>query len=162
LFLYSHRFHDHTRGNWTAGEVAGIDGDNALFCIPAQLTIPILVRWMLVLEDSDEDRLYFGKGLPREWVVSGKETKIEGAPTRWGRVNFSLIAKTLDQVAATLDLAQAGSPKEIQIKIRIPKSRSLQTAKVNGRAATISGANKDTVVVLTAGTNHFDVMAQVI
>src|SRR5204863_5815458 len=36
LFLYSHRHHDHTRGSWTAGEVAGIDGDNALFCIPAQ------------------------------------------------------------------------------------------------------------------------------
>ncbi len=34
LFLYSHRFHDHTRGSWTAGEVSGIDGDTATFCIP--------------------------------------------------------------------------------------------------------------------------------
>jgi hypothetical protein len=39
---------------------------------------------MLVLEDSDEERLYFAKGLPREWVASGKEIKIERAPTRWG------------------------------------------------------------------------------
>lgn len=62
LFLYSHRYHDHTRGSWVAGEISGIDGDSALFCIPAQLTIPPLVRWMLVLEDSDEDRLYFAKG----------------------------------------------------------------------------------------------------
>ena len=92
LFLYSHRYHDHTRGSWTAGEVAGIDGDNALFCIPAQLTIPLLVRWMLVLEDSDEDKLYLAKGLPRDWVISGKEIKIERAPTRWGRVSMTMAA----------------------------------------------------------------------
>ena len=40
LFLYAHRYHDHTRGSWTAGEVSGIAGDDALFCIPAQQTIP--------------------------------------------------------------------------------------------------------------------------
>lgn len=66
LFLYSHRYHDHTRGSWTAGEVSGITGGTALFCIPAQQTIPLLVRWMLVLEDSDEERLYFAKGVPRD------------------------------------------------------------------------------------------------
>ena len=27
LFLYSHRYHVHTRGSWTAGEVTGITGD---------------------------------------------------------------------------------------------------------------------------------------
>jgi hypothetical protein len=47
LFLYSHRYHDHTRGSWTAGEVAGMNGGTATFCIPAQQTIPLLVRWML-------------------------------------------------------------------------------------------------------------------
>ncbi len=62
LFCYSHRYHDHTPGSWTAGEVAGITGGTATFCIPAQQTIPLLVRWMLVLEDSDEDRLYLGAG----------------------------------------------------------------------------------------------------
>ncbi|HEY7352540.1 MAG TPA: hypothetical protein VH596_07200 [Terriglobales bacterium] len=35
----------------------------------------LLVRWMLVLEDSDKDRLYFGKELPREWVTSGKRSE---------------------------------------------------------------------------------------
>jgi hypothetical protein len=29
---------------------------------PAQLTIPMLVRGMPVLEDSDDERLYLGKG----------------------------------------------------------------------------------------------------
>src|SRR5260370_28690610 len=121
LFVYSHRYHDHTRGSWTAGEVAGIDGDNALFCIPAQLTIPLLVRWMLVLEDSDEDRLYFGKGLPREWVGSGKEIRIDQAPTRWGRVNFSLLTNPdAKRVVAKVELARPGEPKELYGKLRLP------------------------------------------
>src|SRR5947199_2580851 len=103
LFLYAHRYHDHTRGSWTAGEVAGINGGGATFCIPAQQTIPCVVRWMLVIEDSDEDRLYFGKGLPRDWVGSGKTVKIDQAPTRWGRVNFSLAAKpSTKSVVATV------------------------------------------------------------
>jgi hypothetical protein len=33
LFLYAHRYHAHTRGSWTAGEVTGITGDSALYCV---------------------------------------------------------------------------------------------------------------------------------
>jgi hypothetical protein len=62
LFLYSHRYHAHTRGSWTAGEVTGITGASAPYCVPAQQTIPLLVCWMLVLEDSDEDRLHLAGG----------------------------------------------------------------------------------------------------
>src|SRR5262249_15524681 len=69
LFLYSHRYHDHTPGSWVAGEVSGITGGTAIFCVPAQQTIPLLVRWMLALEDSDEERLYLAKGLPRTWLA---------------------------------------------------------------------------------------------
>src|SRR5205823_7446780 len=129
LFLYAHRYHDHTRGSWTAGEVAGINGGTATFCIPAQQTIPLLVRWMLVLEDSDEDRLYFGKGLPRDWVASGKEIKIDQAPTRWGRVDFTTrAAPEKKHVVAHVALAQAASPGEIQVKFRVPSNYALTSA----------------------------------
>jgi len=161
LFLYSHRYHDHTRGSWTAGEVAGIDGDNALFCIPAQLTIPILVRWMLVLEDSDEDRLYFGKGLPRDWVISGKATKIEGAPTRWGKVSLKMAAdSSVKSVKASVDLERPGSPKEIQVKLRLPKQNTLRKAIVNGRPATIGGVHNDSVVIQTGNEKRFQIVAE--
>ncbi|HEX6802962.1 MAG TPA: Tat pathway signal protein [Terriglobales bacterium] len=161
LFLYSHRYHDHTRGSWVAGEVAGIDGDNALFCIPAQLTIPPLVRWMLVLEDSDDDRLYFGKGLPREWVASGKEIRIGQAPTRWGRVNFAMQADPAKQnVRGIVSLAREGAPKEIQVKFRVPKKNVLRAATVNGQPAKFTGVHGDTVVVSTDGRKQFEVVAR--
>ena len=159
LFLYSHRYHDHTRGSWVAGEVAGIDGDNALFCIPAQLTIPLLVRWMLVLEDSDEDRLYFAKGLPRDWVGSGKQIRIDGAPTRWGKVSLKM-ASSANAVHATMELERAGEPQEIQLKIRLPKSNTASQVTVNGRSASLGGADSDTVIISTAHEKKFEVTAR--
>ena len=159
LFLYAHRYHDHTRGSWTAGEVAGINGGTATFCIPAQQTIPLLVRWMLVLEDSDEDRLYFGKGLPRDWVASGKEIKIDQAPTRWGRVNFSLLTN-LDakRLFAKVELSRPGEPKELHVKLRLPSQSTLQSVTVNSRPGTIGGPHNDTVIIKTGTEKVFEVV----
>ncbi|HKS80480.1 MAG TPA: hypothetical protein VJR23_03165 [Candidatus Acidoferrales bacterium] len=160
LFLYSHRYHDHTRGSWTAGEVTGITGEDALFCIPAQQTIPLLVRWMLVLEDSDEDRLYFAKGVPRDWVVSGKEITIEKAPTRWGRVSLKMKANPEEKtISATIELARAGAPKEVQLKLRAPKSMKLQSATVNGKEAKIGGTQDDVVLIAPGAEKRFEVVA---
>jgi hypothetical protein len=160
LFLYSHRYHAHTRGSWVAGEVSGIDGDNALFCIPAQLTIPPLVRWMIVLEDSDEDRLYFAKGLPREWVASGEEISITGAPTRWGRVNMKMRTDhSAKNVRAQIQLVRLGLPKEIQVKFRLPKMHQLQMVAVNGRPTQIAGIHGDTVIASTGNAAYFEIVA---
>lgn len=153
LFLYAHRFHDHTPGSWTAGEVSGITGGTAIFCIPAQQTIPMLVRWMLVLEDSDEDRLYLGKGLPREWIAGGQENRIEQAPTRWGRVNFRIAGEK-----ATVELAAAKAPpKELHVKFRGLQPREIL---VNGKPATIGGAHRDTAIFPTSGQRHFELIAR--
>ncbi len=159
LFLYSHRFHDHTRGSWTAGEVAGITGDTALFCIPAQQTIPLLVRWMLVLEDSDEDRLYLGKGLPRDWVVSGKEIRIHQAPTRWGRVNYQMQAVSANRLVAIVGLPEKNSLKELHVKFRLPEAHKLRTITANGIGLELSGSHKDTVVINAAEDHHFEIVA---
>jgi major membrane immunogen (membrane-anchored lipoprotein) len=159
LFLYAHRYHDHSRGSWTAGEVSGITGDTALFCIPAQQTIPLLVRWMLVMEDSDADRLYLGKGLPREWVVSGKEIRVEQAPTRWGRVGFRMIAAG-NRVTATVELPKQGGPKQLEVKFRLPKKNTLKSVTVNGKAARVGGVHKDSAWIATGMESKFEVVAE--
>jgi hypothetical protein len=160
LFLYSHRFHDHTRGSWTAGEVAGITGGTALFCIPAQLTIPLLVRWMLVFEDSDADRLYLGKALPREWVGSGHEIAINTAPTRWGHVDYRLTAKGPSQLLATVILqGSKAAPAELHVKFRLPLDKSIQSITANGKSVDLTGSPRDTAAIKTNGAKHFEVVA---
>jgi hypothetical protein len=148
LFLYAHRYHDHTPGSWTAGEVAGINGGTAIFCIPAQQAIPLMMRWMLALEDSDEDRLYLGKGIPRDWIAAGKPIEIRQAPTRWGRVNFAVKGAT-----ATVELARAGAPKELHVSLRTRDG--LKSVKVNGKPATVQ---QDTVVIETGGERRFEIV----
>ncbi|MFI5073375.1 MAG: Tat pathway signal protein, partial [Terriglobales bacterium] len=159
LFLYSHRYHDHTRGSWVAGEVSGIDGDIATFCIPAHHTIPLMVRWMLVLEDSDEDILYLAKGVPRDWVDSGKEIRIDQAPTRWGRVSLKMKANSpAKTVTANVELAQSGSPKQIQVKLRLPVQSVLRDTTVNGNRASLAGRHKDTVIIHTGNEKQFEIV----
>lgn len=162
LFLYAHRYHVHTRGSWTAGEVTGITGDSGTYCVPAQHTIPLLVRWMLVLEDSDEDRLYLAKGVPREWVGSGKTIGISQAPTRWGRVTFSLSAdRQAKTVSGNVELNGDRIPKEIYFKLRTPTQMQLTDVKVNGQPASLQGLHKDTVFVNTKNERKFEVTGRI-
>jgi hypothetical protein len=161
LFLYSHRYHAHTRGSWTAGEVTGITGDSGTYCVPAQQTIPLLVRWMLVLDDSDEDRLYLAKGVPREWVVSGKEIRIEQAPTRWGKVGFSLVTKpSAKSLVGYVELSGARIPREVHFKLRLPAPTMLQNVTVNGQPTTLGGDHKDTLIIATNNGKRFEVVGQ--
>ena len=162
LFLYAHRYHDHSRGSWTAGEVSGITGDDALFCIPAQQTIPLLVRWMLVFEDSDEDTLYFGRAIPRVWIASGKPISIERAPTRWGPVDYKLMTRD-NQLVATIQMPGIRElPKKLQVSFRLPEGKKLGRVTANGSAVSISGRHQDAAIVMTDGRRTFEVVANVL
>ena len=159
LFCYGHRYHDHSPGSWTAGEVAGLGPGKPTFCIPAQQTIPCVVRWMLVIEDHDEDRLYLAKGVPRAWVASGKPIGIDQAPTRWGRVNLNLQNRPQSKsVVTNVELGSAAAPKELYVKLRMPLANAVKTATVNGRPATIGGVHRDTVIIQTGHERRFEVV----
>jgi len=159
LFLYAHRYHAHTRGSWTAGEVTGITGDSGTYCVPAQQTVPLLVRWMLVLEDSDEDILYLARGVPRKWVASGKLIRIEGAPTRWGRVNFSLVLNSeRKSVIGHAECTGMTAPKQLHFKLRLPARIALKRVTVNGEPAELL---EESVVIETKGKKKFEVIGEI-
>jgi hypothetical protein len=160
LFMYAHRYHDHSRGSWTAGEVSGITGGGALFCIPAQQTIPLLVRWMLVFEEFDEERLHFGRAIPRDWVAAGKPIEIVGAPTRWGRVDYRLERRDAKTLVATVRLPERGVlPEYVHVWFRVERAGRLQGVTVNGRAAAVEGVHQDAVVVQPRGERRLEVVA---
>lgn len=163
LFLYAHRYHAHTRGSWTAAEVAGITGHSALFCMPAQQTIPLLVRWMLLLDDSDADRVYLAKGIPRRWLASGQTIGLEHAPTRWGRISFSLRAEPARKtVLGQVRLERAGSPREVQLKFRLPAAMSLRSVSVNGQPAELGGPHRQSVIIQTGKEKDFELVGQLL
>jgi hypothetical protein len=116
---------------------------------------------MLVLEDSDEDILYLAKGVPREWVSSGKPIGVGKAPTRWGRVSFDLAAKPeAKKIVGNLELSGALLPKEAHFKLRLPEAMPLKDVTVNGRPGSLRGIHKDTVIIATEGKRSFEIIGR--
>jgi hypothetical protein len=138
LFLYAHRYHAHTPGSWTAGEVSDITGGMPLFCMPAQLTIPLLLRWMLVFEDSTGETLYLGRAIPRAWMGSGQSIGIHDAPTRWGRTSFQLRATNDGAVEGIVTLPDREVPAT-WLSVRAPAGKQLATVQIDGSTAVCEG-----------------------
>ena len=160
LFLHSHRYHSHTPGTWVAGEVTGIDGDMPLYCIPAQLTIPKLVRWMLVFEASDSETLHLGKAIPRDWIASGQPIGIKGAPTRWGRVDLSLQGGEKSLNGEIIFHGQS-RPEEVRLRLRLPMGERLSRVKLNGKAVkTIREAGAETLIFTPGSVSRFTLQAE--
>jgi hypothetical protein len=131
LFLYAHRYHAHTPGSWTAGEVTDISGGMPLFCMPAQMTIPLLLRWVFVHDDSDGDTLRLGRAVPHAWWAENHPVSFDAAPTRWGRCSLHLV-RTAGTLTATVVLPDGSTPKEVWLTLRTPPHAMRGTARIDG------------------------------
>jgi len=63
-------------------------------------------------------------------------------------------------VVAKVELARPGAPKEIHVKLRVPKQTPLRSVTVNGKVAELAGKHGDTVIIATGSEKHFEVVGQ--
>jgi len=149
LGFYGHLAHHQMRGTFQDFEQVqafetGGRSNVADYCVPAQLTVPLLLRWMLVFEERDRDCLWLCKAAPRRWFAAGQHFSVTAAPTRWGRLSFSVETHT-NQV--TVHLVPPPKPVEtVYLRIRPPSRMSLRKATLNGRPAPLD-TEKSCVVV---------------
>ncbi len=136
LFLYAHRYHAHTPGSWTAGEVSDLSGGMPLFCIPAQLTIPLLLRWMMVFDDSAGETLHLARAVPRRWMAGSEPVAMLRAPTRWGRVDVQLRPDGHGAVEGEVRMPDRELPTAVWLSLRAPEGKRLGEARVNGTMVT--------------------------
>lgn len=137
LGLYTFMAHGYSRGSWTATE-GRFDYKNAYqfnaYCSPAQVIVPMLVRWMLVFEDPQSDTLWLTKTTPREWLADGKHIAVRGAPTRWGKVTCSIESHLKDgRIDAHVNLPENARSAAVQLRLRVPEGYRMKSVKVNGR-----------------------------
>ena len=95
LLLYTTAAHACTRGTWVCGESSSIDrAENTVaYATPAQLSLPLLLKWALVFEEPRSRALWLAPVLPREWLAVGATpVAISHAPTRYGRLSVRLVA----------------------------------------------------------------------
>ncbi len=111
LELYALSAHQYTRGSWTAPETRRIDPEQwaAPYCVPAQLSVPLALRWLLVWEDPADEVLWLCRAAPRDWFTDGRVVAAERVPSRWGPVAFRIESRLgRDRVEVTLDLPPTG------------------------------------------------------
>ena len=61
---------------------------------------------------------------------------------------------------AIVDLERPGSPKELQVKFRLPKQNRLHKATTNGWPAVIGGLHNDSVIIQTHSERHFEIAVE--
>jgi len=159
LTLYSIMAHHYTRGTWTAPESRATDQEGAgySYCTPAQLVVPMMTRWMLVFEDPQSDTLWLAKGTPRSWLEEGGTISVAGAPTRWGRVGFTLVSQVNQGKVEGQVVLPASFAGTIKLRVRLPEGRRIQSVTVNGRLAAKFNPEEETVTLPSGMTGRIPV-----
>jgi hypothetical protein len=138
LTLYGIMAHQYTRGTWTAPETRNVDPSRrqaAPYCTPAQLVVPMMARWMLVFEDPESPTLWLAKGTPRSWLEDGKKISVSSAPTKWGRVGFTITSRLREgKVEGQLELPVWASPGVVKVRLRVPEGKQMHSVTLNGKA----------------------------
>jgi len=154
LMTYADMAHQYTRGAWMAPETRRplSSEDAAPYCTPAQLVASLMTRWFLVFEDPESETLWLGKAIPRGWLEDGKVTTVVDAPTRWGRIGFSIVSQVAsDAITAQLALPVSGLRAETRLRLRAPDNARMKSVTLNGKDWTQFDAVSE-VIVIPAGT----------
>lgn len=129
LLLWAHAFHLHTTGTWMALECVDLDRDRAghlPYCAPAQLTVPLVVRWMLAFEDPISGEIWLLRAIPRAWLLPGRGIRIERIPTRWGWLSLDLETRP-GSIEVTID-PPSRLDADLALRLRLP--RGLAVAEI--------------------------------
>lgn len=162
LMLYSIMAHQYTRGTWTAPETRNvlIDRLAAPYCTPAQLVVPLMTRWLLVFEDPQSETLWLGKAVPRHWLEDGKIIRVSDAPTRWGRIGFSVASHLNEKrVDAEVELPSSFSAKT-QLRLRTPQGAKLKSVTLNGKKWTQFNPDDETITIPEGISGNINLVAE--
>jgi hypothetical protein len=149
LTMYGVMAHQYTRGTWTAPETRNVfvDRPAAPYCTPAQLVVALMTRWLLVFEDPQSETLWLGKAVPRKWLEDGKTTAVSDAPTRWGRVGYSIVSHLKEgTISAKVELPPS-FPAVTNLRLRAPGDAKLKSVTLNGKAWTQFNVADETITI---------------
>jgi pimeloyl-ACP methyl ester carboxylesterase len=93
------------------------------------------LRSLLVHESRDAEGAPTGLELafatPRPWLRAGRRITVRRAPTSFGPVSYSLLARS-DTITATVEPPARPAPKTLKLRVRLPRGQRVQSVTVNG------------------------------
>jgi len=161
LTLYSLMAHQYTRGTWTAPETRNVDPKRfaAPYCSPAQLVAPLLTRWMLVFEDPASDTLWLAKATPRSWLEDGQTIRVSDAPTRWGKVSFTIQSHLQTRsVNVSLKLPAKPVAARVKLRLRVPEGHRIRSVMAGGRPWSQFDPEEESVTLPSDARGKFEVV----
>jgi hypothetical protein len=103
---------------------------------------------MLVFEDPQSPVVWLAMGAPREWLADAQRIDVDGAPTSWGRIGFSIDSHVgQGEVKANVRLPATPFAAVVKLRLRAPEGKRLQSVTVNGQAWKSFDATEESVTL---------------
>jgi hypothetical protein len=113
---------------------------------------------MFVLDRDDE--LWLAPMVTNQWLQSGMKIAIRNAPTRFGRVSYTITSSAGDgHIDAEIQPPTRRSPKRLVIRLRHPEGKPMKAVTVNGEPHQDFDAAKE-IVRIAPTTERVTVRAE--
>lgn len=129
-------------GNRYAPEDAWVPGGTPLegsrygwsAVVNSELQPAMGLRWLLCYEENHAEVCHLQKAAPKHWFTSGQKIRVGKCPTRFGRLSWSIVAKSDRSWQVTVDF-ESPFTGDLLVHIHPPDGRPLQ----HSTAGTVSG-----------------------
>ena len=87
----------------------------------------------LLIHERDDDTLLLGQAVPRAWLEDGKSVEVERAPTRFGKIAFTIRSEAgSGRIRASVRMPPGERPRALLVRLRHPRQAPLRSVRVNG------------------------------
>eukprot|EP00754_Rhynchopus_humris_P034244 Rhum_TRINITY_DN15574_c0_g1::Rhum_TRINITY_DN15574_c0_g1_i1::g.161311::m.161311 len=138
--LFAVSSHAYTRGTWTALESTSIEYlSGQPYCPVAQLSVPLSLKWMLLIDNSERGETHYAKGVPRDWFTTPLNlthpTTIDAQniTSRYGHVSYYRYSVDPMLAVVTFDAQLNNAPWSV-VHLRLQKRFKVTGVTTQGGA----------------------------
>ena len=105
---------------------------------------------MFAMERGDE--LWLAPMTPSAWLADGKKIEVKNAPTRFGRVSYSIVSSAAHgHIDAEIQPPTRDAPKRLVLRVRHPDGKPMRAVTVDGKPHRDFDPRKECVVLQPTG-----------
>jgi hypothetical protein len=101
--------------------------------VPDEARFTQRLRDLLVQEYNND--LYLAGGIPERWLTPGNEITVNGAPTHFGSLSYSLRGSA-NEVHGAIELPTRNPYRNAWLTIRVPENKRIRAVTINGKSWT--------------------------
>ncbi|MBN1851379.1 MAG: NPCBM/NEW2 domain-containing protein [Pirellulales bacterium] len=112
-----------------------------------------LCQSRIMLASERGDALWLAPFVPSAWMTDGNRIAIRKAPTRFGRVDYTLeSAVARRRIDATIEPPTREPPRCMILRVRHPNGESMRSVTVDGKSHRDFDPGKETVTLIPSGS----------